>query len=127
MDPEVAQIFDFVASILPWISAIVAVSVGGWVFTTWLRIKNGYPLETSWGRPLHPSTDNESKERIKLLTGENAQLRAELGAVKDRMETIERIVTDGGMETAAQIEALRDLPPARAKKSDQPAITETKQ
>ena len=33
-------------------------------------------------------------ERIKLLTTENAQLRAELGSVKDRLETIERIVTD---------------------------------
>ena len=64
------------------------------MFTTWLRIKNGYPLETSWGKPLHPKTDRESMERIKLLTGENAQLRAELGSVKDRLETIERIVTD---------------------------------
>ena len=106
MDPEVAQIFDFVASILPWISAIVAVSVGGWVFTTWLRIKNGYPLETSWGRPLHPSTDNESKERIKLLTGENAQLHAELGSVKDRMETIERIITDQPHRLAQEIDSL---------------------
>jgi hypothetical protein len=106
MDPEVAQVFDFVTSILPWISLIVAVSVGGWVFTTWLRIKNGYPLETSWGRPLHPTTDNESRERIKLLTGENAQLRAELGSVKDRMETIERIITDQPHRLAQEIDSL---------------------
>jgi hypothetical protein len=46
------------------VAAIVAVSVGGWVFTTWLRIKNGYPLETSWGTPLHPASDRESIERI---------------------------------------------------------------
>ena len=38
-----------VLEIFPYIALIVAVSVGGWVFTTWLRIKNGYPLETSWG------------------------------------------------------------------------------
>ena len=69
---------------LPYVAAIVTVSVGGWVFTTWLKIKNGYPLETSWGQPLHPSSDNEAKERIKLLTGENAQLRAELGSVNIR-------------------------------------------
>src|SRR5215213_5254576 len=106
MDPEVAQVFDFVLQVLPWTALILAVSVGGWVFTTWLRIKNGYPLETSWGRAIHPTTDKESKERIKLLTGENAQLRAELGSVKDRMETIERIITDQPNRLAHEINSL---------------------
>ena len=106
MDPETAQVFDFVMNILPWVALIVGFTVGGWVFTTWLRIKNGYPLETSWGRALHPTTDNESKERIKLLTGENAQLRAELGSVKDRMETIERIITDQPHRLAQEIDSL---------------------
>ena len=92
--------------VVPYIALIVAVSVGGWVFTTWLRIKNGYPLETSWGTPLHPSTDRESIERIKLLTSENAQLRAELGSVKDRLENVERIVTDKPSKLAREIEAL---------------------
>ena len=106
MDPETAEVFKFVGSVLPWVTMIVAVSVGGWVFTTWLRIKNGYPLETSWGRPLHPTTDRESAERIKLLTSENAQLRAELGSVKDRLETVERIITDQPHRLAHEIEAL---------------------
>jgi hypothetical protein len=106
MDPETAEVFQFVGTILPWVAAIVAVMVGGWVFTTWLRIKNGYPLESSWGKPIHPTTDNEAKERIKLLTGENAQLRAELGSVKDRLETIERIVTDEPHRLAREIDSL---------------------
>jgi hypothetical protein len=106
MDPEAAQAFDFVMQVLPWATLIVAITVGGWVFTTWLRIKHGYPLETSWGRAIHPTTDNESKERIKLLTGENAQLRAELGSVKDRMETIERIITDQPHRLAQEIDSL---------------------
>lgn len=106
MDPELAQIFSFLTTILPFIAVIVAFSVGGWVFTTWLRIKNGYPLETSWGRPLHPSSDRESQERIKLLTGENAQLRAEIGSVKDRLQTIERIVTDRPSQLAREIDGL---------------------
>ena len=106
MDPEVAQVFDFIMTTLPWVTAIVGISVGGWVFTTWLRIKNGYPLESSWGKPIHPLTDNEAKERIKLLTGENAQLRAELGSVKDRMETIERIITDHPHRLAHEIDSL---------------------
>ena len=106
MDPEFAQIVDFIGKILPLVTTIVALCVGGWVFTTWLRIKNGYPLETSWGRALHPATDNEAKERIKLVTSENAQLRAELGWVKDRLETIERIVTDQPHRLAKEIDQL---------------------
>lgn len=104
MNPNFAAMIEA----LPYIAVIVGLSVGGWVFTTWLKIKNGYPLETSWGTPLHPKTDRESAERIKLLTGENAQLRAEIGSLKDRLETVERIITDRGIETAAQIEALRE-------------------
>jgi hypothetical protein len=92
--------------VAPYVALIVAVSVGSWVFTTWLRIKNGYPLETSWGTALHPSSDRESIERIKLLTSENAQLRAELGSVKDRLENIERIVTDKPSRLAREIDSL---------------------
>jgi len=92
--------------LLPWVVAITAVGVGGWVVTTWLRIKHGYPLETSWGTPLHPTTDREAAERIKLLTTENAQLRAELGSVKDRVQNLERIVTDQPSILSREIEAL---------------------
>ena len=91
---------------LPIVLAIVVVSVGGWVLTTWLRIKNGYPLESSWGQPIHPKTDRESAERIKLLTNENAQLRAEIGSVKDRLQNIERIVTDQPNALAREIDSL---------------------
>lgn len=106
MDPEAREILTLVFSALPWVTAIVAVSVGGWVFTTWLRIKHGYPLENSWGKAIHPTTDRESQERIKLLTTENAQLRAEIGSVKDRLETMERIVTDQPSRLAQEIDRL---------------------
>lgn len=87
--------------------AIVGVAIAaGWVITTWLRIKHGYPLENSWGQPIHPRTDRESLERIKLLTSENAQLRAEVGSLKDRVENIERIVTDQPSRLAREIESL---------------------
>jgi len=102
MDDRFAQIVE----LFPYIALIVAVSVGGWVFTTWLRVRHGYPLETSWGVPLHPQKDREQAERIKLLTSENAQLRAELGSVKDRLENIERIVTDQPSRLAKEIDAL---------------------
>ncbi len=90
------------------IIAIAIAGVGGWVFTTWLRVKNGYPLEGSWGQKMLPATDQEAKQRVALLTQENAELRAELGSVKDRLANVERIVTDGGYHLGAEIEALRE-------------------
>ncbi len=97
---------DFIAIALPYFAIIVSVCCAMSVMNTWLRIKNGYPLETGWGKPLHPHSDKESRERIKLLTNENAQLRAELGSLKDRMETVERIVTDRPHRLAREIDAL---------------------
>ena len=106
MDAETLMLIDKVSELFPFIITIVAISVGGWVFTTWLRIKNGYPLENSWGKAIHPHTDKEAMERIKLLTNENAQLRAEIGSMKDRLETVERIVTDEPVRLAREIDAL---------------------
>ena len=107
MDPEFAAVIDLLVKILPLVVAIVALGVGGSLLHTWLRIKNGYPLQNSWGMAIHPKSDQESVERIKLLTGENAQLRAELGSVKDRLETIERIVTDQPNRLAREIDQLQ--------------------
>ena len=106
MDPSTA-----LAPVLPYV-ALMGVFIGligvlGWIFTTWLRIKNGCPLENSWGKAIYPKTDQESVERIKLLSQENAQLRAELGAVKDRLANIERIVIDESHALTREIEQLR--------------------
>jgi hypothetical protein len=106
MDTEAIQIIRLIASVLPYIAVVVALVVGGSLLSTWLKIKNGYPLSNSWGMPLHPKIDREGVERIKLLTTENAQLRAEVGAVKDRLETVERIVTDQPTKLAREIESL---------------------
>ena len=106
MDPEVITVFNFVMNVLPWATLIVALGVGGSLLNTRLRIKNGYPLENSWGMAIHPKSDQESMERIKLLSSENAQLRAELGSVKDRLETLERIATDQPTKLAREIDSL---------------------
>ena len=98
---------QFIANLSPLIAIIVCVGVAGWVFTTWLRIKNGYPLENSWGKAVYPQRNDEALERIKLLSQENAQLRAELGSVKDRLANVERIVTDDSHRLTQEIEALR--------------------
>jgi hypothetical protein len=39
---------------------------------------------------------------------ENFRLRSQVQHLQDRIKILERIVTDGGVQTAAQIEALRE-------------------
>jgi hypothetical protein len=106
------MIFSELLPYIGWVIAgAVAVSLGGIlasVHNTRLKIKHGYPIEGMWGQSLKPGTDAESKERIKLLTQENAQLRAELGSLQDRLITIERIVTDSGYRLGHEIERLRE-------------------
>ena len=106
MDPQLAQVIDLLRIILPISAIIVAIAVGGSLLNNWLKIKNGYPLSNSWGLPMHPKKDEETNERIRLLTTENAQLRAELGSLKDRLETLERIATDQPSKLARDIDAL---------------------
>lgn len=104
MDPVKAQ---FISQLFPFIAMMAVIGIGGWVITTWMRIKNGYPLDGAWGQAVYPKTSDETTERVKLLSTENAQLRAELGSIKDRLATVERIVTDDGHRLNQEIEALR--------------------
>ena len=53
-----------------------------------------------------------------------AQYAASNAELEARVRVLEKIVTDGGMETAAQIEALRDVPP-RLSKSEK-SLTESR-
>ena len=90
------------------VAAIVGLAaIVGWVFTTWLRVRHGYPLDGTWGEAVYPRSSDEAMERIKLLSTENAQLKAEMGAMKDRLANVERIVTDDSHRLTHEIEALR--------------------
>ena len=106
MAPE--DIFNIVLLGIFGTVAVVTVSVLGWVYNTRMKIKNGYPLESMWGKPMHPQITSEAQERVKLLTQENAGLRAEIGSMKDRLATVERIVTDSGYQIGHEIERLRN-------------------
>ena len=91
----------------PVVAIVGVAGMIGWVVTTWLRVRHGYPLEGSWGQTLKPAATSEQIERLRLLTQENAQLAAELGALRDRVQTLERIATDGGNRLSAEIDSLR--------------------
>ena len=101
-----------ILTLAPWVVAgglgLGAAGIAASVHNTRLKIKHGYPLEGMWGQSLKPGITSEAAERVKLLSQENAQLRAELGSLKDRLGNVERIVTDGGYHLTAQIDALRE-------------------
>ena len=104
MDQTKAQC---ISQLFPFIAIMASLGIGGWVITTWMRIKNGYRLDGAWGQAVYPKKNEEVIERVKLLSSENAQLRAELGSVKDRLANVERIVTDDSHRLTQEIEALR--------------------
>ena len=82
---------DDVAS---WIWVLITLAaIGIAPFKMWLRIKE------------------KQLERTTELTAEKAaQHVSRVAELEGRVRVLERIATDGGIQTAAQIEALRDLP-----------------
>lgn len=105
---EFAQLIPYIGFIIAGAFVLGGAGIAASVHTTRLKIKNGYPLEGMWGQSLKPNTDKEAVARVQLLTQENAQLKAEVGAMRERLETVERIVTDGGFRLTHEIERLRD-------------------
>src|SRR6476469_2450266 len=98
---------QLIGAILPWVAVVACIGVVGWVVTTWMRIKHGYPLDGAWGQAVYPKKHEEVLERVKLVSQENAQLRAELGSIKDRLANVERIVTYDSHRLTREIDALR--------------------
>ena len=92
-------------ALLPLAIVGIVLATLAWILVTRMKIKAGYPLTGAWGQALRPAGGDT--DRIALLTQENAQLRAELGSIKDRLATVERIVTDDGVRLSREIEGLR--------------------
>lgn len=110
MTPDKLEALRLLAPVI----GIVGVSgMIGWVATTWLRIKNGYPLDGAWGQAVYPKATPAESEAVRRLATENTALRDELESVHARLATLESIITDRGVGVATQIEALRDPAPAR--------------
>ena len=78
-----------------------------WVIVTRMKIRAGYALTDAFGRQVRPGGDEDANERVRLLSTENAQLRAEIGSIKDRLANVERIVTDEAHQLTREIETLR--------------------
>ncbi len=89
-----------------FVLAIIAMSMIGWVVTTWIRVKHGYPIENEWSGTAHKGNP-ESDRNVKLLTSENERLVGQVGRLEERIAVLERIATDPAARTAREIDALR--------------------
>ncbi len=86
---------------------IVAITTFGWLASSWIRARHGYPLEDEWGGKTHRGSV-EAERRIELLTNENAGLKGQIGRLEERLAVLERIATDPATRTAHEIEQLRN-------------------
>jgi hypothetical protein len=92
-----------------FVLAIIALSIGGWMFTTWIRAKHGYPVENEWGGTVHRS-DPDADRKIALLTDDNAKLAGQVSRLEERISVLERIATENNGQAAQladQIDRLR--------------------
>lgn len=87
-----------------FVIAIIAICTISWLVNNWIRVKHGYDLEDEWGGKTKPKDSAEAAE----LRAQNAKLVGLLQNQNERMETLERIVTDKGYRLSTEIEALRD-------------------
>ncbi|WP_088184913.1 hypothetical protein [Sphingobium sp. Z007] len=89
-----------------FVLAIIAMSTLGWMFTTWVRARHGYPVENEWSGTVH-RTDADAGRKIDLLSSENEKLTGRISRLEDRIAVLERIATDPSTRTAREIDALR--------------------
>ncbi len=89
-----------------FVIAIIAMSMAGWVITSWIRARHGYPLEGEWGGTIN-KTDPEADRKINLLASENEKLIGTISRLEERIAVLERIATDKPSRLSAEIENLR--------------------
>ena len=89
-----------------FILAIIAMSTFGWIVTSWIRAKHGYPLEGEWGGKVTKS-DPQADRKIELLSSENERLTGQIDRLQERLAVLERIATDKPARLADEIDSLR--------------------
>jgi len=90
-----------------FVIAIVAISTFGWLASTWIRARHGYPIENEWSGMASKDEHPDAKHKVALLTQENERLNGQISRLEERIATLERIATDPAERTAREIEQLR--------------------
>ena len=93
-----------------FVIAIIAISTFGWLASTWIRARHGYPVENEWsGIAEHPDSVRMAESRkMELLSSENDGLKTQIGQLEERLKVLERIATDPSRELASEIDKLHD-------------------
>ena len=89
-----------------FVLAIIGMSMIGWVITTAIRARHGYPLEGEWGGTVHKDHPELARQN-QLLAQENDLLRGKIGRLEERLSVLERIATDAPARLTAEIDNLR--------------------
>ncbi|MDO7842814.1 hypothetical protein [Sphingomonas immobilis] len=89
-----------------FVLAIIAISTFGWVISSWIRARHGYPVENEWGGTVSASGPDADR-RIALLISENERQAGQISRLEERIAVLERIATDPAERTAREIDALR--------------------
>jgi hypothetical protein len=90
-----------------FVIAIIAISTFGWVATSWIRARHGYPLEDEWSGKSHKGEQPETSRQVELLSSENDRLKGQVSRLEERLAVLERIATDPAERTAREIDQLR--------------------
>jgi hypothetical protein len=85
---------------------IVLISTVGWLISSWIRARHGYPIENEW-RGQTSKTDPAAERKVELLEAENDKLHGQVSRLEERIAVLERIATDPAERTAREIEKLR--------------------
>jgi len=89
-----------------FVIAIIAITTFGWLASTWIRAKHGYPIENEW-MGTTTKENPQADRKIELLTNENERLNGQVSRLEERIAVLERIATDPAERTAREIDRLR--------------------
>jgi hypothetical protein len=90
-----------------FVIAIIFISTMGWVMTSWIRARHGYPLTDDKGGSVAKTEGLQAERKIELLSTENEGLKGQVDRLEERLAVLERIATDPAERTAREIESLR--------------------
>lgn len=89
-----------------FVLAIIAISTLGWLVSSWIRARHGYPVENEWSGMTHKH-DPQAERQIAQLNEENGALKGQVQRLEKRLTVLERIATDQPARIEREIEQLR--------------------
>lgn len=90
-----------------FVIAIIALCYGGWLISSWIRARHGYPIEGEFGGVVTKGAGPETERQIALLATENERLNGRISRLEERIAVLERIATDSSTRLGNEIDALR--------------------